>query len=182
MAFILAGGTPDSIMDETKAAKPGGAQPLSRKRSGWMNERPWNGCSRSTGPYMWTPQARQAWRWINAFLSTTRSLDLPAVTLTFSVGTTATIENRDSCGFQHLVQPQAWLCRICPPGLDCHRIGDAVTDQGAALEAGTFPGQALVDVRMKLVSHALPPLWNLQPEVVGLGFRSLGSAAWASHQ
>src|SRR5690242_19583815 len=114
MPFIFAGWTPASMMEETNAAKPGGAQPLSRNFSGWMKDRPLKGWSRSTGPYIWTPQARQAWRWISAFLSMTLSFDLLAATLTFSVGTTATIENSAPAGFQHLVQPQAWLCAICP--------------------------------------------------------------------
>jgi hypothetical protein len=35
------------------------------------------------------------------------------VTSTLSRGTTATTENSAPSGFQHLVQPQAWLCAVC---------------------------------------------------------------------
>ena len=37
-----------------------------------------------------------------------------AVTLSLSLGTTATTENIAPAGFQHLVQPQAWLCATLP--------------------------------------------------------------------
>jgi hypothetical protein len=37
-----------------------------------------------------------------------------AVTLSLSRGTTATWENSAPAGFQHLVQPQTWLCALCP--------------------------------------------------------------------
>lgn len=40
----------------------------------------------------------------------TWSLDALAVTWTLSRGKTPTIENRAPAGFQHLEQPQAWLC------------------------------------------------------------------------
>ena len=46
--------------DDTKAAKPGAAEPLSAKRSGWMKLSPLKACSRSTGPYMCTPHSLQA--------------------------------------------------------------------------------------------------------------------------
>ena len=39
------------------------------------------------------------------------------VTLTLSRGTTATIEKSAPSGFQHLVQPQTWLCAVCAPML-----------------------------------------------------------------
>src|SRR5438445_12982706 len=35
-------------------------------------------------------------------------------TVTFWRGTTATTEKVAPCGFQHLVQPQAWLCATSP--------------------------------------------------------------------
>jgi hypothetical protein len=35
-----------------------------------------------------------------------------AVTLTLSRGTTAITANLAPAGFQHLLQPQAWLCRV----------------------------------------------------------------------
>src|SRR5690554_1275105 len=77
-------------------------------------------------PYMCTPHSRQAYRWITALGSTTRNLSPLAVTLRFSRGTTATIENSAPSGFQHLVQPQTWLCAHCPlictcTGLLVHR-------------------------------------------------------------
>ena len=37
-----------------------------------------------------------------------------AVTLSLSLDTTATTENTAPAGFQHLVQPQAWLCATLP--------------------------------------------------------------------
>src|SRR4249919_3589298 len=61
-------------------------------------------------PYMCTPQPLHAWRWMVAASSTTPSFSSCAVTLTLSRGTTATTENAAPLGFQHLVQPQAWLC------------------------------------------------------------------------
>src|SRR5437868_10610733 len=64
-------------------------------------------------PYMCTPHCRQAWRWIVALGSTTASLSACFVTLSLSRGTTATTENTAPLGFQHLVQPQAWLCADC---------------------------------------------------------------------
>ena len=63
----------------------------------------------SIRPNRCTPQPVQAWRWIVAFSSTTFSLLPFAVTWTLSRGTTATTEKIAPRGFQHLVQPQAWL-------------------------------------------------------------------------
>jgi hypothetical protein len=56
----------------------------------------------------------QAWRWIVAFSSTIFSLLPFAVTLTLSLGTTPTTANTAPFGFQHLVQPQAWLWAMLP--------------------------------------------------------------------
>jgi hypothetical protein len=70
--------------------------------------------SRSTGPYMCTPQSLQAWRWISADGSTTTSLSPFSSTVTFSCAVTATTENLAPSGFQHLVQPQMWLWATCP--------------------------------------------------------------------
>src|ERR671924_8933 len=65
-------------------------------------------------PYMCTPQPLQAWRWMAALLSTTLSFWPLADTVRLSRGTTATTENTAPAGFQHLVQPQAWLCATLP--------------------------------------------------------------------
>src|SRR5688572_7356020 len=65
-------------------------------------------------PYMCTPQPLQAWRWMVALLSTTASRCALEVTARFSRLTTATTENFAPAGFQHLVQPQAWLCATLP--------------------------------------------------------------------
>src|ERR1700757_3423321 len=46
--------------------------------------------------------------------STTDSLSPFSSTVTFWRGTTATTENVAPSGFQHLVQPQAWLCATSP--------------------------------------------------------------------
>src|SRR5689334_7724619 len=64
-------------------------------------------------PYMCTPQALHAWRWMVALGSTTASLSAFSVTFTLSRGATATTENSAPSGFQHFVQPQAWLCADC---------------------------------------------------------------------
>src|SRR2546425_3184105 len=77
-------------------------------------------------PYRCTPQPLQAWRWIVAFGSTIFSLLPLALTLTLSRGATATCANSAPLGFQHLVQPQTWLCALCAltdtlTGLDVHR-------------------------------------------------------------
>ncbi|MGY3444124.1 hypothetical protein ACVW17_004125 [Bradyrhizobium sp. USDA 4473] len=63
---------------------------------------------------MWVPQPVQAWRWITAALSTIFSLSPFSSTVTFSRGTTATTEKVAPDGFQHLVQPQAWLWATSP--------------------------------------------------------------------
>src|SRR5258708_1230674 len=47
--------------------------------------------------------------------STMASLSAFSVTLSLSRDTTATTENNAPFGFQHLVQPQAWLCAHCAP-------------------------------------------------------------------
>jgi hypothetical protein len=57
--------------------------------------------------------------------STILSLSAPLVTLTLSFEMTATTENVAPFGFQHLVQPQAWLCATFEPsdtstGFDVH--------------------------------------------------------------
>src|SRR5688572_9209552 len=65
-------------------------------------------------PYMCTPQPEQAWRWIAALGSTTESFSAPELTVSLSLGTTATTENTAPAGFQHLVQPQAWLWATLP--------------------------------------------------------------------
>src|SRR3954471_2969221 len=65
-------------------------------------------------PYMCTPQPAQAWRWMVALVSTIFSLAAFPVTRTLSFGTTATTENFAPAGFQHLVQPQAWLWATLP--------------------------------------------------------------------
>src|SRR5262245_26953541 len=98
------------MIDDTNAAKSGGAQPCSFESSVWMNTSPVNGWfGRSTGPCMWTPHSRQAWRRMSALGSTTFSFSPFLVTVTLSFGTTATCENADPFGFQHFVHPQTWL-------------------------------------------------------------------------
>src|SRR5690349_23125190 len=64
-------------------------------------------------PYMWTPHFTHAWRWMVADGSTTVSR-CGLLTATFSFGTTATTEKTAPAGFQHFVQPQAWLCATLP--------------------------------------------------------------------
>src|SRR5262247_2032238 len=111
---MSAGLVPDSIIEETKAANSGGAQPSFDDSSVWMKSKPKNGCfSFSMRPYMCTPQLLQACRLITAFESTTANLSSLAVTRTLSRGTTATWENSAPAGFQHLVQPHTWLCADC---------------------------------------------------------------------
>src|SRR6202012_4733579 len=69
----------------------------------------------SMRPYMCTPQPVHAWRWMAAFSSTIFSLSAFSITETWSLPTTATTENLAPAGFQHLVQPQAWLCATWAP-------------------------------------------------------------------
>src|SRR4029077_16400966 len=112
---MWSGLTPDSIMDETKAANSGGAQPSSAKSSGWMKSSPKNGClSFSMRPYMCTPHSLHVCRLITALGSTTCNLSALAVTLRLARGTAATCENSAPAGFQHLVHPQMWLCAHWP--------------------------------------------------------------------
>jgi hypothetical protein len=66
---------------------------------------------------MCAPQSRHAYRWIAAERSTIWSLSPFSATLSLSRGTTATMENTAPSGFQHLVQPQTWLCADCAPTL-----------------------------------------------------------------
>src|SRR5262245_16455188 len=65
-------------------------------------------------PMRCAPQSLQAWRWIVALSSTIFSLLPFAVTLTLSLGATPTTANTAPFGFQHLVQPQAWLWAMSP--------------------------------------------------------------------
>src|SRR5882672_1535458 len=98
------------MMDETNAANSGAAQPLSFESSGCTKSKPKNGWPLfSMRPNMCTPQAVHAWRWIAAVVSTILSFWPLAVTLTLSRPSTATTENTAPSGFQHLLQPQAWL-------------------------------------------------------------------------
>src|SRR5882672_5362666 len=65
-------------------------------------------------PYICVPQTLQACRWIVADASTICSLSPFSSNVTFSCGTTATAEKVAPSGFQHLVQPQAWLWATSP--------------------------------------------------------------------
>ena len=53
-------GVPASMIDETKAAKPGAAQPSSSESSVWTKSSPLKAWSVSMRPYMCTPQPVQA--------------------------------------------------------------------------------------------------------------------------
>src|SRR5215831_21051653 len=131
------------MTEETKAANSGGAQPGSLESSLCTNTRPLKAWSRSTGPYMCAPQARQAWRWISALGSTTFSLSAFLVTLTLSRGTTATWANSAPFGFQHLVQPHTWLWAICD---------ETATSTGSLVQR----------------HRRVPPLKVLEPEAIPL--------------
>src|ERR1700681_5038290 len=65
-------------------------------------------------PSICVPQTRHACRWSVVDASTTRSLSPFSRTVTLSRGTTATTEKGAPSGFQHLLQPQAWLCATSP--------------------------------------------------------------------
>src|SRR3954464_10741818 len=65
-------------------------------------------------PCICVAQTLQACRWIVADESTTCNLSPFSSTLTLSRGTTATTEKVAPSGFQHLVQPQAWLWATSP--------------------------------------------------------------------
>src|SRR3979411_2519066 len=65
-------------------------------------------------PYMCVPQTLQAEGWIPADGSAIWSLSPFSSTVTFCRGTTATMEKVAPSGFQHLVQPQAWLWATSP--------------------------------------------------------------------
>src|SRR5258707_12910225 len=65
-------------------------------------------------PYMCVPQTLQACRWIDAEASMTCSLSPFSSTVTLSLNDTATTEKVAPAGFQHLVQPQAWLWATSP--------------------------------------------------------------------
>src|ERR1700732_4078367 len=65
-------------------------------------------------PYICVPHALQACRWIAAEASPTCSLSPFSSTVTLSRETTATTEKMAPSGFQHLVQPQAWLWATSP--------------------------------------------------------------------
>ena len=145
------GSTPASMIDETKAAKPGGDQPLSSKRSGWMKSSPLNAWSRSTGPYMWTPHSVQACRRINAEGSTTFSLSPFSATVTLSCDVTATTENTAPAGFQHFVQPQSTSSAEIhvDPAVLAKYVGvyEVSTPRGPAKATMTVEGdQLMVDV------------------------------------
>ena len=60
--------------------------------------------------------AASALDWVQSFqaeASTTCSLSALAVTFTLSRPTTAIREKLEPFGFQHLLQPQIWLCAVC---------------------------------------------------------------------
>src|SRR3979411_1230763 len=65
-------------------------------------------------PNMWVPQARQGSRAGVGEAELTTRLSPFSRTVTFSRGTTATTEKIAPSGFQHLVQPQAWLWATSP--------------------------------------------------------------------
>src|SRR3954447_19255250 len=65
-------------------------------------------------PKRCTPHPVQAWRWIAALASTIESFWPLAATLRLSLPATATTENTAPAGFQHSVQPQAWLWATLP--------------------------------------------------------------------
>src|SRR5687768_8855745 len=65
-------------------------------------------------PYMCTPHPEHACRRMVALESTTCSFCALLVMLRLSFGTTATTANIAPAGFQHLVQPHAWLCATLP--------------------------------------------------------------------
>src|SRR5215831_11789775 len=75
--------------------------------------------------------------------STTFSLSSLAETLRLSRGVTATCENSAPAGFQHLVQPQAWLCAVCP-------LIDTVTFRSAHLHCSVPPAKFGAAGRMPL--------------------------------
>src|SRR5687767_5409271 len=103
------------MIDDTKAANSGLDQPLSFESSTCTKSSPKNGWLWfSMRPYMSTPQPVQACRWMAALASTVFSFCSLAVTVRLSRPTTATTENLAPGGFQHLVQPQAWLWATLP--------------------------------------------------------------------
>ncbi len=111
MPDICSGFTPDSITEETKAAK------LRRLRSLFLEQFGVDEVEAverwflfSMRPNICVPQALQAWRWINrGRVRRSQACRRFRAQLTFWRGTTATTENVAPCGFQHLVQPQAWF-------------------------------------------------------------------------
>src|SRR5579863_7076361 len=110
MAAMSAGLVPDSMIEDTNAAKPGAYQPLVSSSSGCKKSKPYSGWPLfSMRPYMCTPQPVQAYRCMAAEESTIFNLLALAVTSSLSRGTTAIKENTAPLGFQHLVQPQTWL-------------------------------------------------------------------------
>src|SRR5258708_33028888 len=99
---MFAGSAPDSMIEETKAANCGGAQPCSDDNSVWMKSKPNKGClSFSMRAYMCTPQFLQACRLMTALGSTIANLSPFAVTRTLSRGTAAICEKSVPVGFQH---------------------------------------------------------------------------------
>src|SRR5215813_13193980 len=106
---------------------------------------------------MCTPQPLQAWRWIGADASTTLSLFAFAVTESLSRGTTATSENIAPSGFQHLLQPHAWLNATFAPS-------DTVTGLLEHLHVSVPPLKSLVPAFTPLltdgwmfIAMAFPP-------------------------
>ena len=80
--------------------------------------------------------------------STIFSLSPFSVTVTLSRGATATTENMAPSGFQHLVQPQAWLWAMWP--LTFTLTGSVVQAQTSVPPAklGAFRLEAAVDDRV----------------------------------
>src|SRR3984957_11348322 len=91
--------------------------------------------------------------------STIASLSPFLVTLSLSRGTTATTENNTPLGFQHLVQPQTWLCADCAPtdtstGFDGHL--QTSVPPAKSLAAGLKP--LSTEERMETVAMGASPL------------------------
>src|SRR5512147_66380 len=113
-------------------------------------------------PYMCTPHPEHAWRWIGAAGSTTLSLSPFAVTVSLSRGTTATSENSAPAGFQHLLQPHAWLNATLAPSV-------TVTGALAHLHVSVPPLKSLFPALTPSFTAGWMLIGMTRPLVVGPG-------------
>ena len=163
VAPSFSGRAPAWIIDDTKAANPGGAHPLSFERLRVDEHQPLKACfARSTGPCMCTPHPVQAWRRISAFWGLT-TLQLVGVLGHLNVRLGARrrpSRTRPPLGFQHCVQTAdvvvgaPWVVIRTSTGLSAGRDSAGASRPRSPCPAFKPPSTAGMNVRCQACRHA----------------------------